>query len=142
MHKTENILQSHFLKILEGNSNPWGCMTTSEEFNYRGGRTDIIALDNSSTLYAFEIKLEKWKIALNQAYRNTNFANKSYVILPKEVAKRALKYEYQFKRRSVGLCYIEDDRIVELLDSKLITPLIPWLNEKAKYSLTKSNEDS
>ncbi len=136
MVNSEKNLQKVFLSVLAGENSPWNVAKYYEEFNFNGGRTDVIAIDDFSVLYAFELKLEKWKVALIQAYRNTSFANKSYVVLPKESAIKAARYEYQFKRRAVGLCYIEDNTIVEIYDCKKNNKLLmPWLNNKARNSL-------
>jgi hypothetical protein len=133
----ELTLQKKFLSILNNPNTPWGKLKYAEEFNYSGGRVDVIAIDKLKTLYAFEIKLEKWKIALNQAYRNTSFANKSYIVLPKSIATKAIKHEYQFKRRSVGLCYLEGEKIVELLDCSQNKPIMGWLNNRARNLIVK-----
>jgi hypothetical protein len=141
MIKYEVHLQERFLTILENDHSLWGNLKYSEQFNYSGGRTDVIALDSSSMVYAFELKLEKWKIALNQAYRNANFANKSYVVLPKKSAMRAIKFKEEFERRSVGLCYIDGNNLIKLIDIKPSSPVITWLNEKAKSTLIQRDEN-
>ncbi len=129
-HFEQDMFES-FCNILDTGDSPWGGVEFSCEFDYRRGKTDVIALKDNQHLIAFELKLHKWKDALQQAYRNTCFAHSSYVVVTRPVAMRAIKSKQDFVRRKVGLCYVENETIKLLLDAEPIEPLQPWLSEKA-----------
>src|SRR5262249_54490277 len=109
---------------------PWGRVKTNAEFFYQHGKTDVVALDPNGRVIAFEAKLVKWKQALHQAYRNTCFAHRSYVLLPKETAMIAFQAAAAFDQRRVGICYV-DQGVVILQDAEEVRPLQPWLSDKA-----------
>lgn len=103
----------------------------AKEFDYREGRTDIIVTDRVGNLFAFELKLYKWKQALYQAYRNSSFAHYSYIVVPPQAARRAAMQEQKFIKRGVGLCSVEGTQInIEICASRT-EPLRPWLTESA-----------
>lgn len=112
-----------------------GKINYSTEFDYSRGRTDIIMLDHNNVLFAFEAKLLGWRKALDQAYRNTCFAHYSYILVPENVAKLAGKYYVEFFKRSVGICFISDNRIVISLEAEQNMPLQEYLYERAKQSI-------
>ena len=124
---TEQKLVDTFVGLLETNQTPWGKVRFVREFDYSRGRTDIVAAVNADAVIAIEAKLEDWKYALHQAYRNTCFAHRSYVLLPKATALAALGSVAEFERRRVGLCYIDGRDLVVLHDSPYTFPLEPWL---------------
>src|SRR4051812_1667211 len=105
----EQAMVDEFIGCLYSAPTPWSVVRTAEQFDYRRGRTDVIAVLVDGSVVAFEAKLEKWREALHQAYRNTCFAHRSYVILPEKVAIAAARYTHDFARRNVGLCYVGDD---------------------------------
>src|SRR5260370_608497 len=128
MYKTEHNLIRQFVRRLQDVHCPWGRVTVSREFNYDRGRADLVVLaENGNHLMAFEAKLEKWREALQQAYRNLCFAHTSYVILPRHTALRAQLYSGEFAHRNVGLCYIEGDRINIAFTPQRSVPIEPWL---------------
>lgn len=119
MFKTEEGLVRQFMRGLRRAHCPWGSVKVSREFDYQRGRVDVLALaDDGAHLIAFEAKLTKWREALQQAYRNTSFANSSYVLMPKKVALRARAHANEFHDRNVGLCYMRNDRIVIVLAAR------------------------
>jgi len=128
---SEKNLVERFVDLLETNENPWGSLRIACEFNYLRGRTDVLALDAGDILIAFEAKLRDWKTALHQAYRNTCFAHRSYVLLPKDAAFTAMQSLGEFEKRGVGLCYIDGADLVVLQDSPSTPPLEPWLASEA-----------
>jgi hypothetical protein len=128
---TERKLVDTFVALLEANRTPWGKLLYAREFDYSRGRTDIVAVAESEILIAIEAKLKDWKTGLQQAYRNTCFAHRSFVLLPKATALTALGSLAEFERRGVGLCYIEGGEIVVLQDSPLALPVEPWLVSEA-----------
>ena len=131
MYQTEAALLDDFASRLSGVDNPWGPVRVAREFFYRRGCTDLIAVTDGGHVLAFEGKLSRWRDALHQAYKNTCFADRSYVLLPKEVALLAQRYMTEFYRRGIGLCYIADGDIVVLEEARESKPLQPWLAEDA-----------
>ena len=129
--ETESKLVDSFVGLLETNRTPWGCVRFAREFDYSRGRTDVIAFANAETLIAIEAKLKDWKCALHQAYRNTCFAHRSFVLLPKAVALTARVYLAEFEKRGVGICYIDDAGLIVLHDSPHTPPHEPWLAREA-----------
>jgi hypothetical protein len=127
---TEGILVDAFIECLDAVSSPWGRTSIEREFDYRRGRTDVVAVTAEGKVLAFEAKLCRWRDALNQAYRNLCFADLSFVVLPKETAERALQCSAEFSRRGVGVCYVcATGRIVILHDADEAEPLQLWLRD-------------
>jgi hypothetical protein len=113
------------------------CLEVTFEFDFRSGRTDLVGIDEGDELHAFEAKLTKWKKALEQAARNTNYAHYTYVVLPSPAAA-AIKARDQFERRGIGLLVVgETDHRMEIAP-KRSEPLLPWLTDSAKRELTKA----
>lgn len=122
---------SCFIDLLDSPSNPWGPVQITREFFYARGRADVVALRDEKHLIAFEAKLKNWRQALDQAYRNTCFAHRSYVVLPKEAALAAFRCVGEFQRRGIGLCYLSGPEFVVLQESSVNEPLEPWLAAEA-----------
>ena len=129
--RTEEVLVDALVAILETNRTPWGDVRFAREFNYLRGRTDVVAVAESNTLIAIEAKLLDWRLALHQAYRNTCFAHRSFVLLPKAAALAAAVFLAEFERRGVGLCYIDTANLVVIHDAPHAAPLEPWLASQA-----------
>ena len=119
----ERALVDRLLVHLEAVYSPWGRLAVTSEFFYQRGKTDVIAVDDFGNVIAFEAKLTKWRDALQQAYRNTCFATRSYVVLPQETAWLAQRYAGEFARRNVGLCYVDKNEIVVLEEASAQTEL-------------------
>jgi hypothetical protein len=137
MFDSEGALVDKFLNCLRTVS-PWGKVMTGVEFFYQRGRTDIVAVDDSGCVIAFEAKLVKWREALQQAYRNTCFAHRSYVVLPKNTALLAHRYSAEFALRDIGICYIWQDGVIVLQEAGKADPLQPWLAHQAISWVTAS----
>ena len=131
MYEKELELVEDFQNYLSHNSLPFKFNDTAVEFNYINGRVDIIGSTHDGELFAFEAKLSKWKIALNQAYRNTAFAHYSYVLIPFSKINAALKNQYEFERRGVGLCSFQQNQIKIEIEATRKTPIQPWLTDSA-----------
>ncbi|HKO57916.1 MAG TPA: hypothetical protein VJ276_18760 [Thermoanaerobaculia bacterium] len=102
------------------------------EFDYRCGRTDIVAVSGNGAVIAIEAKLRDWRGALQQAYRNTSFASESYVLMPLAAVSRALANAAEFTRRGVGVCVIEADRLRVIHPARRhVEPLLPALSRRA-----------
>lgn len=130
-YDTERSLVEDFVGRLATQLGPWGRVRVGREFDYIRGRADVIALTQHGQVIAFEAKLTRWKQALDQAYRNRCFAHHSFVLFPKKTALSAYSREAEFARRGVGICYLENDSIVILLNPQHSEPLQPWLTEIA-----------
>jgi len=131
MSPTEQELVNGFIKHIKTEYSPWGKVQINTEFNYIRGRTDIIVISEKVEVIAIEAKLVKWRSALQQAYRNSCFADKSYILLPQKAAYNAAKHENEFNKRGVGICFFSDEKMVIIKEAKKNEPLQPWLREKA-----------
>lgn len=101
------------------------------EFDYQRGRADLVAVVADGAILAVEAKLSLWREALHQAYRNKCFAHFSYVALPPSVARKALKYEHEFRDREVGILSVAPGRIEVELPASWSEPVEPWLSGRA-----------
>lgn len=133
--ENEQALVTLFVSRLSGNRSPWGVMQVATEFYYQRGRTDIVACTANEGVIAIEAKLDNWRAAMHQAFRNRCFASQSYVLLPKNTALRAHRYAGEFDRRQVGICYVDDAGIVVLHPAPDSPPFEPWLAARAKQHI-------
>jgi hypothetical protein len=110
----------------------WGVVEFGLEFDYRCGRTDIIAVSGNGSVIAIEAKLRDWRGALQQAYRNTSFASESYVLMPLAAIPRLLGHTVEFSRRGVGICVL-DGRALRVVHParRHDEPLLPALSRRA-----------
>jgi hypothetical protein len=131
MFKEEIQLVKKFRKTLNTKSNSFDLIKTDVEFKHITGRTDVIGISESGELIAIEAKLKNWKTALHQAYKSTSFAHYSYVLLPPESIKIAIKNKDEFKKRNVGLLTIEKDEIRIVIEAEKSFPFIPRLTREA-----------
>ena len=131
MYSLEIQLVEDFKNNLLPLDHPFRITELADEFNYLNGRVDVIAKSEEGLLIAFEAKLKKWRIALNQAYRNSSFAHLSYVVLPTDSAMNALRNYNEFLKRGVGLCSVNSHGIKIEIDAKKNEPLQPWLTDSA-----------
>jgi hypothetical protein len=106
------------------------------EFGYGRGTTDIVSVGDDGEVVAFEAKLTRWRDALAQAYRNTCFAHRSFVVLPSLVAAKVSRFAAEFERRGVGLCAVQDGRLVVMQPAIRRDPVQPWLSEQAVAAAT------
>jgi hypothetical protein len=121
-----------FISCLRSSKSPWGKVELSQEFDYRRGRVDVVALtEEGGQLMAFEAKLVEWRRALHQAQRNRCLAHRSYVLLPREAATVAQRYGAEFARRNVGLCSLHEGVVSLIFSPVSQAPLEPWLFEEA-----------
>lgn len=64
---------------------------------------------------AYEAKLLKWRQALHQAEAYRQFADESYVVLPKDFAKQALRARAEFVAAGVGLVVVDAQSISRVI---------------------------
>lgn len=140
-HRTEREFVDSFLADLRF-SDEWPTLRFVIEFNFDRGRPDVIAVDESGVLFAFEAKLTRWRDALHQAHRNRCFANATYVVVPEATARLAARYEAEFRRRKVGLCYPDKGILVQLIDAPPLEPWQPWLHERAASAIEQAHGDA
>lgn len=69
--------------------------------SYRGGVEGI----------AFEMKLSKWKRALQQAFHYRAFAREAYVVMDREYVHRPLRYADKFREAKVGLISVDSEQV-------------------------------
>ena len=131
---SEEALVVKLLAQLIAPTAPWPIAHVGTEFDYRRGRADVVAVSPEGAVVAFEAKIDRWKAALRQAYRNTCFAHRTYVVLPAEHARIAHHHRAEFERLGVGLCSVEAESVVVLIESDAFSPLQPWLTEQAAGS--------
>lgn len=131
MYKSEAMLVQDFMAELSKQENTLNVSEFNVEFNYQNGRVDVVGTLETGELISIEAKLNKWKKALNQAFRNTSFSHYSYVLLPKKIAENAKKYSHEFNRRSVGLCSFDESNIYIEISAKKSIPIQPWLTQSA-----------
>ncbi len=140
MHKSEAVLVNNFVTALQAPNSPWGPVTIGREFQYDGGRTDVVAANNNGRLFAFEAKLFRWREALMQAYRASFFAHQSYVLLPEKTALIAGRYAGEFGRMGIGLCFVRGREIVVAIEAEVRRPLQTWLRNAA-VEMIRGNYD-
>jgi hypothetical protein len=124
-----------FVELLRSGTSPWGGVGVLQEFCYLRGRTDVVVTTIDSII-AFEAKLKDWRRALDQAYRNTCFAEQSFVLLPSNRAKAAMRHIGEFEERGIGLCCIEESGLQILHTPNPRTPLEPWLSQRVRGLVT------
>ncbi|MHB8141949.1 MAG: hypothetical protein ACYDHD_11990 [Vulcanimicrobiaceae bacterium] len=137
--KNEALLVEQFVDLLGGDER-WSASYVNCEFNYQRGKTDIVLLTEDGRIVAFEAKLTRWRAALHQAHRNRCFAHETYVVLPSETAIRAFRHREEFSRRRVGLCSVQDGKLVVLQLAASSAPIEPWLTEQAGVFAKSSSE--
>lgn len=133
--KNEKELVTTFITHIENNQYDVKLVSWSSEFNFSGGRTDIIAGNAQKELYAFEAKLNNLGKVINQAFRNTAFANYSYVVLPENKKRAVAKFASEFKRRKIGLVFVNHEKAWTEIDAYQQLPVLPWLRDKATENL-------
>jgi len=139
VYTLEADLMRDFQEHLIAPDSPFKIESYAQEFYYLNGRVDVVAVDSKDRLLAFEGKLSRWRHALNQAYRNSAFADWSYIVLPIKTAEIALYSESEFSRRGVGLVAVGIEGIEILLAPQPGKKLQPWISQKALVFLTEGN---
>jgi hypothetical protein len=128
---SEAYLARRIVSCIRSGRTPWGELAYVKEFYYGVGRTDFVARDSAKSLIALEAKVERWRVAVRQAYRNRSFAHRSYVVLPPATAEKALRASTVFDEHGVGLCVLSRDELRVLINAQHCDPIQPWLAARA-----------
>lgn len=130
---SEADLVQDFLALLQQGQSPWGTVETTTEWDYRTGITDVLVRTDEGHLVAFEAKLTDWRRATHQAYRNTTFAKRAYVVMPLKAAERASTHAEIFSRYGVGLCSVQKNSVSIIIEAPELDeePLLPWMHRRA-----------
>jgi hypothetical protein len=128
---TEAALVEQFILALNRSRSAFGKVHVTTEWNHTCGQVDVLARDRASSLIAFEAKLTDWRRAFLQAYRNTAYANKVYVLLPDSIVHRAIKSREEFEDRGIGLCTFDGKKIRIVVEAVEQEPLLEWVRKKA-----------
>jgi hypothetical protein len=139
--ESEASMVEQFVNILDEGGSPWGELKTTTEWDYRTGIADVLARTVDGRLVAFEAKLTDWRRASHQAYRNTTYASRVYVVMPAHAAERARAHETVFSKFGIGLCALDASRIFVLIEAPDTEPLLPWLHKRALSFFDETIDD-
>lgn len=128
---SEAALVESFVEKLGRGRTRYGRVEVATEWDHRSGVVDVLARNAHGALFAFEAKLENWRRAFDQAYRNTAYANRAYVLLPPAAAQRALQDKQQFQLRGIGLCSFDGRAIRVLIEAADQEALLTWVRARA-----------
>lgn len=134
-YENEMALVDQLAALVSGGAIEWLNRALVREFDYASGRTDLLTLAVTDQVVAFEAKLTNWRKAMDQAWRNTSFANKVFVVLPRECARPALAHRAEFEASGVGLCLMDENGVEIVWNGSDHRPVLPWLHKKARASL-------
>lgn len=129
--RTEAELVSSFVRILEQGKSCWGEVQVATEWSHPSGLTDVLVRTRNQRLVAFEAKLSDWRRAFHQAYRNASFAQRVYVLLPRDRIARPLEHRSSFELRGIGLCSVKDGKIYVHIGAKPQVQVLAWARAAA-----------
>lgn len=135
----ESDLLETFGTHLKQRDSPFRNLLLATEFDFTTGRSDLLGFDQASKVVAFEAKLDRWRTAVHQAYRNASFADLSFVVLPERAAATAMASQYEFGRRNIGLISVSELGMEILLSPEERPVLRPQLRERAVKYVKESN---
>ncbi|HSQ42725.1 MAG TPA: hypothetical protein VLM37_10640 [Fibrobacteraceae bacterium] len=127
----EILFQSSFLKVWETTLVEAGI--GGNQFELPGfGIADYLWVNNKGSMDAFEFKMGDWKRGFTQACRYRNYANRSILVLPQSIAKRALVFLADFQATGVGL--VSFDPTTQSIEKHYWPEASEPLNRKAHAS--------
>ncbi len=129
--ETEAELVDRFVRRLCSGRSCYGSLQLTTEWDHRAGIVDVLARTSDGDIVAFEAKLKNWRRAFLQAYKNTAYASRSFVLLPPAAATRALAEREEFEFRGIGLCSFDGKKIQILISAGKHEPLLSWLQARA-----------
>lgn len=140
---TEARLVDLFVRSLQDGQTAFGTLQITTEWDHRSGFVDVLVRDARNNLIAFEAKLKDWKRAFFQAYRNTAYANKTYILLPHKEAEKVMRFREEFELRGIGLCSMNGECFQVLIEAAEQEALLAWLRNRAHEFFDKvSNDDA
>jgi hypothetical protein len=128
---TEAELVQRFVLALEAGKTCWGAVEVMTEWCHPTGAADILVRTNQGGIIAFEAKLTEWRRAYHQAYRNTMYANRVYVLMPSATVHRPLPFKEEFRLRGIGLCSYNAGKIHVHIGASEQDELLTWVRRKA-----------
>lgn len=138
---SEAALVDCFVEALRQGETCWRSVEVLTEWDHQAGVVDVLARTGKNTLVAFEAKLSDWKRAFHQAYRNSSYANRVYVVMPRETVHRALTYRADFERRGIGLCSVAEKVYVHIKAEEQV-PLRSWIRRRAHSWFDEVRDES
>ncbi len=137
-YDTEAVFVDGFVRALLADDCPLASTCYTREFgNQTASRPDVVLVSRADEVVAIEAKLTRWRDAMQQAYRNTFFADRSYVLLPPAIAGRAAEYEDDFNLRNVGICTFDGEDILVVKPAPRLDPHNIWVREMARELANK-----
>lgn len=139
-YASEADLVERLVGMLRAGLTPFGPAEVATEWNYQSGMTDVLACTGDRELIAFEAKLRDWRKALHQAYRNTSFTRRAFVVLPANAALIASQRTEEFARHGVGLIAVSMWGLQVLVESPRRDGalLMTWMHNRALAHFTTS----
>jgi hypothetical protein len=138
-YQLTNLFKVHNCSNLINEKTNWSYL---EEVQIGSKIADLVIYDEKiKTIIAIEFKIDKWKDAFKQALNYQLWANKSFVALPEENIKPALKNRDIFEEFGIGLIEIGEKCDVKIIakKSQYISPKYKILiKEKIKSNLATS----
>jgi hypothetical protein len=123
--------------LRSGNSPLGGSLLIQEEVGYDRGRPDILIVTSTGDVVTVEAKLLRWPEALNQAFRHTTFAHRSFVAVPCAVATRAARHAGDFRHSGVGLLAVDTSECRTVLPGrKTRHPLLGGMTKRMRLMVT------
>jgi len=138
---TEADLVREFVSVLQSGKTCWRNLEVMTEWGHPTGSADILVRTNSRGLIAFEAKLTEWRRAFHQAYRNSMYANRVYVLMPRKTVHRALQFRQDFELRGIGLCSYKDGKVQVHIRASEQDDLLSWVRRKAHESFDEVRDE-
>jgi hypothetical protein len=109
----------------------WTSQSKSEQATSNGSSRRVRT--RRATIFAFEMKLRDWRKALSQAFRYRYFADVALIVLPPEIAAKAIDKLSIFREIKVGLWSFDEKtgRIEEIFTPRRSRPFSESARQKA-----------
>ncbi len=137
-YQSEAAFVRSFVGLLRAAPSPFEHVGYAREFsNGTSSRPDIIIVTQSGEVIAIEAKLTRWRDAMGQAYRNTFFSDRSFVLLPPSIARRAAQNVAELHAHGIGVCTMVDNAIEIVSEAPLAQPYNIYRRELAREKALK-----
>ncbi len=142
MFKSEKAMSNAFASFMEGFIHSEYSVFSEVAFGF--GIPDFVVIrqqNDISSIIAFELKIDKWKKALTQAYRYKTFANAVFVVLDDARIKSAIKHIDEFKHFNVGLASLTLNGIFKIFYVPTVqVPFSQHLTQRALSALDNTSD--